>query len=455
MMVTLTYRLLGVLLLATFFAIPSAPLPPSDTVIIAPGGKVEIAVTMADSLPDSQDSYKAVDLAVAAHGPIHGFSIQVNPYNGECSTPDGTSMGAAIVAHATNVGVVGPYCSVTSMGALPAFETAGLVMVSGTNSNPSLYAAGPRVFNRVMISDPGSDNWIQIVKNTPGYVSWAALFTTTYGHQPADLAVMYFDAAQVLLKAIDDVSVVDGGGNLVISRAALRAAVRSTFRFPGVTGQIDLTAFGDRVNFINETTYNDNFQISLALTRWQWLYPDITHISLTNHPGFLRIVTQAPVQNVLVQPAPGADYEIRTRVIFTPTVNFQFAGLVLWKNELNNLKLGRAFCDRGAPDCSNNALYFDRVEGGVFISPNYNTPVSVLNEIYLRVVRAGSVYTAYYSEDGVTWTLLGSHTPGFVPTHVGVYASNQTTGVTEIPADFDWFVLQQTNFKIFLPLTLK
>ncbi|NTV47766.1 MAG: DUF1349 domain-containing protein, partial [Chlorobiales bacterium] len=71
--------------------------------------------------------------------------------------------------------------------------------------------------------------------------------------------------------------------------------------------------------------------------------------------GFLRIVTQSPIQNVLVQPAPGADFEIRTRVVFTPTVNFQFAGLVLWQDELNNLKLGRAFCDLGAPNCSNNA----------------------------------------------------------------------------------------------------
>ena len=53
-----------------------------------------------------------------------------------------------------------------------------------------------------------------------------------------------YDAMTLLLRAIDDVSLIDNDGSLVISRAELRGSVERT-RFRGMTGAIACNSFGD------------------------------------------------------------------------------------------------------------------------------------------------------------------------------------------------------------------
>jgi lysophospholipase L1-like esterase len=61
---------------------------------------------------------------------------------------------------------------------------------------------------------------------------------------------------------------------------------------------------------------------------------------------------------------------------------------------------------------------------------------------YLRLQRAGTTYTAYWSSDGATWTAAGTFTDSLVVTGLGPFAGNysstpsQATGLT---AKFDWF----------------
>ena len=53
-----------------------------------------------------------------------------------------------------------------------------------------------------------------------------------------------------------------------------------------------------------------------------------------------------------------ADFAIETHMLFEPTTNYQFAGLVIWQDEFNFLQFGRAFCDNEGT-CVGNGIYFD------------------------------------------------------------------------------------------------
>jgi hypothetical protein len=77
----------------------------------------------------------------------------------------------------------------------------------------------------------------------------------------------------------------------------------------------------------------------------------------------------------------------------------------------------------------------------------------VPDEVYLRIVRQASSYTGYFSTNGTEWIEVGTHGIGFEPASIGLYARNQGA-VTEIPADFDHFVLTQQFRKVFLPVAL-
>ena len=195
------------------------------------------------------------------------------------------------------------------------------------------------------------------------------------------------------------------------------------------------------------TIFRDDFSRPTLDAAWSWLTEDPADWSLTDRPGFLRILTNdQPVgsQNLLVQNIPTGDFEVRTRVLFEPTHNYQAAGLVFWQDTDHYLFFGRAFCDAEPPTCVGNGIYFDLIEGGNFVGDNFSTTTSSQREAYLRMVRQGLTYTAYYSEDDVNWTLIGSHTPSesVAPWRAGSAAGGDLQD-TRIPADFDFFELSQ------------
>ncbi len=211
-------------------------------------------------------------------------------------------------------------------------------------------------------------------------------------------------------------------------------------------------------------TWTDDFSTSTLDTHWSWVREDATHWSLTEHPGFLRITTQqggllgpgGDAKNLLVRDAPVGGFEIETRVFFTPTENFQIAGLLVYQDDDNFLMLGRAYCGF-VPPCVGNGIYFDHEEQGNFVGSNYAMTTTLLGEAYLRIVRHGTVYTGYVSENGTNWTLVGAHTvvSGLVPSKVGLAAEPSYQDVTEIPADFDYLRLDDNSYRVLLPLMLR
>jgi ABC-type branched-subunit amino acid transport system substrate-binding protein len=140
------------------------------------------------------------------------------------------------------------------VSALPIYEAAGVVTISGSASGSVLPPLGPTVFNRTnVVSDAAGDAgdiWFSQIGLLPSVLEWDQEFEADFGVAPflSPAPALYFDAASLLIRDLQQVSrIVDG--NLVIDRATLANAVRNTTKFQGVTCTISLDpATGDRLN---------------------------------------------------------------------------------------------------------------------------------------------------------------------------------------------------------------
>lgn len=215
----------------------------------------------------------------------------------------------------------------------------------------------------------------------------------------------------------------------------------------------------------SSVTWTDDFDTSSLNSRWSWIREDATHWSLTERSGSMRIITQrggffglgGDAKNMLLQKSPLGDFELQTRVIFTPTQNFQIAGLAVYQDDDNLFVLGRAYCDLIPSPCVGNGIYFDHKEQGSAIGSNFAMTTAATGEAYLRLKRQGPVYTGYVSLDGTNWTMVGVHTVvgGMVPFKVGLVAYNSNTDAADLPADFDFFTLIDNSHYLYLPLVHK
>jgi cytochrome c len=190
----------------------------------------------------------------------------------------------------------------------------------------------------------------------------------------------------------------------------------------------------------------DDFNDVLA-DGWSWLGEDPRHWSLSDVPGALRIILQpsnmgdGEPKNFLVRDVPEGNYEIATLLHFKPESNFQFAGLLIYESQGNAMQFGRAFARCGIETvCIGNGIYFDIVEGGGGGKPNFVTAVKSDSLAYLRLRREGTTYTGFYSENGITWAIIGKHESNITPKYVGLIASQAYEDETS--ADFDYFTVE-------------
>lgn len=198
--------------------------------------------------------------------------------------------------------------------------------------------------------------------------------------------------------------------------------------------------------------WHDEFDSDSLDPDWDWVKENPGAWNLTEQVGFLRIYA-APLPtggetggvNLLLRQVASNDFMIKTRVLFEPDTNFQFAGLVIWQNEYNFLQFGRAFCDVG--DCVGNGIYFDKILNDQWLDGNFATTVGEASEAYLRLERRGEMVRGFYSGDeGTSWIEIGTHwiPPDFQVTGVGLTASQDyNTPEWDIPADFDFFELSE------------
>lgn len=203
-------------------------------------------------------------------------------------------------------------------------------------------------------------------------------------------------------------------------------------------------------------------------------------------PGYLRIVTQFGslagntnnARNFVVQPVnSGADYTITTKMSFPSGTNTfaslgQTAGLLVYQDNSNFIYLGRVLQSTTAGGAA-PALEFLQETNGVDVKSDF-PDTTFSPTIYLRLVKTGSQYSAFYSLSNLAGSFVPL-SPGLSPTatptitpqptvspsvtptstavptaytanysapQVGVFAwGGANTAVTASPvsADFDWF----------------
>lgn len=115
---------------------------PLGAVTIAPDGAVEIRALQAISGPVAflgTDQVRGIELAIADYGDINGHAVNLGtPEDDGCSAEGGQAGAQAILAQENVIGVIGTTCSGAAAAASPLLSAAGMVLISGSNTSPSL-----------------------------------------------------------------------------------------------------------------------------------------------------------------------------------------------------------------------------------------------------------------------------------------------------------------------------
>jgi ABC-type branched-subunit amino acid transport system substrate-binding protein len=239
---------------AVRFVVPTSPpagFTPTPTVTVAAGDPIQLAVTVDLSGPAQgmgQGALRATQMAIEDHGAILGFDVVTTTFDGACDFFTGEAVASTVINDASNVAVVGHLCSSSAMGALPLYEEAGIVAVSGSATLPEVPFHGPTVFNRTAVEDLADhQGWLARVQTLPEVQTWNARYDNRYGEPPDDYAVLFYDAARLILTRTEEVAT-PSGDDLVIDRADLAAAVRGTGDYIGTSGLIRFDPWGNRLN---------------------------------------------------------------------------------------------------------------------------------------------------------------------------------------------------------------
>ncbi|NTU78486.1 MAG: DUF1349 domain-containing protein [Chloroflexales bacterium] len=186
-------------------------------------------------------------------------------------------------------------------------------------------------------------------------------------------------------------------------------------------------------------SFCDTFDGSQLNSSWQWVNPlgDATY-SLTEQPGDMRLTVPRGGYDLysnynaprLLRSVSG-DFTATTKVTIDPTFNYQGAGLLVWQDENNYIRLERTLV-------SGIDLWYKTA--GVYAGKEISFNSS--NTVFLRLQRADSTVTAWYSLDNTNWEYVFAVTnPSLsAQVQVGLALTNQWQD-NPIHADFDFFQL--------------
>ncbi len=205
----------------------------------------------------------------------------------------------------------------------------------------------------------------------------------------------------------------------------------------------------------SEVAFTDEFEGPELASGWQVVHQNPSAYSLSTRPGFLRIQTErgtlgeeSVVNNLFLRDASGS-FILETLLEFDPRAGQQFAGLLVYADDENVAALGLTYAsgERGVfrgvvlLGAEDGALGTQR-PGARYDETNTANP----NSVYLRLLRSGNTFVAGFSEDGETFTDIGSIEVALPEEiRVGLGAANgdfEGCGIdcdTSIPADFDFF----------------
>lgn len=132
------------------------------------------------------------------------------------------------------------------------------------------------------------------------------------------------------------------------------------------------------------------------------------------------------------------DFELETRVKFSPSQDYQGAGILIFRNDNNYLRLERAYGGIGGGE---NGIRFDRREDEIYepvVMPGKFSTTA--REVELKFRRAGKDFTAFWREAGKTeWIVVGRVSTGYPETvQIGLIG---VSTADEITAEFSFIKL--------------
>lgn len=196
-----------------------------------------------------------------------------------------------------------------------------------------------------------------------------------------------------------------------------------------------------------QSDFVDSFDTSTLRSEWSKIdTAGGSTFDLSANPGWLRITSPSdrdllPVKfdaPRLSQSASG-DFTVETKVSATTDENDEGAGILIWKDRNNYVRLERMSRTIGRP--VQQQILFGGSVAGVWPCPGDKQVVlsSNLNPTCLKLVRSNNILTGWYSSDGTNWSQAGT-IPFAVadPVNIGLAVVNMYHSGS-FYADFDYF----------------
>jgi beta-glucosidase len=189
----------------------------------------------------------------------------------------------------------------------------------------------------------------------------------------------------------------------------------------------------------------DEFNGTLG-PQWSFVRRDAAHTGLTAQA--LTITPQAgdlngatnTATNVLVQPALG-DWTIASKLDLSAALsaNGQQAGIIAYQGDDDFLRLGVEYAS-GAPRLALTAE--DSASGAPVTQPLASIATATLlgdqRTVWLKLVKRGPRYTAYWSKDGSDYRVLYETGASLTNARVGLYAFGPAGADPGLRVAFDW-----------------
>jgi regulation of enolase protein 1 (concanavalin A-like superfamily) len=187
----------------------------------------------------------------------------------------------------------------------------------------------------------------------------------------------------------------------------------------------------------------DGFDAAELNGAWSVFKADNSKWSLTRKPGFLSLDTSAGdtfqgtnnLPNIFLKDAPAGDFVITTKVEAPVRKNYQQAGLFLWQNEDNYVKLGHVWDTDGSTGKSLETAY---EKNAAYVKATNMASHPGFDTSYLQIRKVGNVVSTFYWDGGVWKAAADPMTVSLSNLKIGFYGLS-SGDKTSIQANFDYF----------------
>jgi len=189
----------------------------------------------------------------------------------------------------------------------------------------------------------------------------------------------------------------------------------------------------------SDVYYNEEFEGgTYNSSAWSWIRQDknepnnwwlgserLGHIAIRALGG---LGPGNDARNLFLRYPPAGDFAVTTQILYFPDSDYQQAGLLVYQNDDNYIRLM----------CASNSqfqLEWSAEVNGDTVMSSFDRNASLR---LLRIVRTGDTYTGHYSTDGIRWERIGpSVTLNWSSPRIGL-ASYNPLNTSSKEAYFDW-----------------